>query len=188
MTAVPLTADSPHRERIRSHRRSLAPPTIVAFIALAFVGAAKGLGAYAHRSHIAKPHVSGTNAVVVHVCIAVVFFVIIVFVEVRRRRGGRPAPWSAPFLADGWSRMRVTFTRGGRALARLIVVIPMLAVMLYGPFRMGAQIFGGLDPNATVNAWGGPTYIGAMAAHWLDCVVGFYAAAAVLHVTLRRLR
>jgi hypothetical protein len=45
---------------------------------------------------------------------------------------------------------------------------------------MGAQIVGGLDPNSTVNAWGGPTYVGAMLAHWLDCVVGFYVAAFLL--------
>lgn len=38
----------------------------------------------------------------------------------------------------------------------------------------------GLDPNATVNAWGGPTYLGALLAHSLDAMVGFYAAAFLL--------
>jgi hypothetical protein len=45
---------------------------------------------------------------------------------------------------------------------------------------MGAQLIGGLDPNATVNAWGGPTYAGALLAHWLDAIVGCYAAAFLL--------
>ena len=36
------------------------------------------------------------------------------------------------------------------------------------------------DPNATVNAWGGPTYLGALLAHYLDNIVSFYAAAFLL--------
>lgn len=43
------------------------------------------------------------------------------------------------------------------------------------------QITGGLDPNATVNAWGGPTYLGALLAHYLDGIIGFYAAAFLLN-------
>ena len=58
--------------------------------------------------------------------------------------------------------------------------MPLVLVALYTPFRMGMQVTGGLDPNATVNAWGGPTYLGALLAHWLDGIVGFYAAAFLL--------
>ncbi len=58
--------------------------------------------------------------------------------------------------------------------------MPLVLVLLYTPLRMGQQITGGLDPNATVNAWGGPTYLGALLAHWLDGIVGFYAAAFLL--------
>ena len=56
----------------------------------------------------------------------------------------------------------------------------LVLVLLYCPYRMGAQIIGGLDPNSTVNAWGGPTYAGAIIAHWLDCIIGFYLAAFLL--------
>lgn len=35
-------------------------------------------------------------------------------------------------------------------------------------WRTGEQITGGLDPNVTVNAWGSPTCLGAMACHYLD--------------------
>ena len=59
------------------------------------------------------------------------------------------------------------------------MALPLL-VMLYAPYRMGMQVIGGLDPNATVNAWGGPSYAGALAAHWLDCLIGFYIAAFLL--------
>jgi len=46
----------------------------------------------------------------------------------------------------------------------------------------------GLDPNSTVNARGGPTYAGALLAHWLDCLVGFYVAAFLLGRLLVRNR
>jgi hypothetical protein len=38
----------------------------------------------------------------------------------------------------------------------------------YGLWRTGEQVTGGLDPNFTVNAWGGPGYLGAMFCHYLD--------------------
>ena len=38
----------------------------------------------------------------------------------------------------------------------------------------------GLDPDVTRNAWGGPTYLGAAAAHWLDAALLFLAAAALV--------
>ena len=36
---------------------------------------------------------------------------------------------------------------------------------------------GGLDPNFTVNAWGGPSYAGALACHLLDLFLLGAAAA-----------
>lgn len=53
-------------------------------------------------------------------------------------------------------------------------------MLAYAPYRMGAQVTGGLDPNATVSAWGGPSYLGALLAHWLDASAGFCAAAFLL--------
>lgn len=60
------------------------------------------------------------------------------------------------------------------------MTVPLVLVLAYTPYRMGAQVTGGLDPNATVNAWGGPSYPGALLAHWLDGIVGFYVAAFLL--------
>ena len=47
-----------------------------------------------------------------------------------------------------------------------------------------APRYQGLDPNFTVNAWGGPTYLGAMASHYLDLLVLMGAAAWMLHLIL----
>ena len=48
----------------------------------------------------------------------------------------------------------------------------------------GGQVTAGLDPDFTVNAWGGPTYAGAMACHYLDLLVLMCAAAWMLHLIL----
>ncbi len=81
-------------------------------------------------------------------------------------------------------RLRRTVRLAGRptlpGLARVLAAAPLILVLAYAPYRMGAQVTGGLDPSATVNAWGGPTYLGALLAHWLDAAAGFYVAAFLL--------
>jgi hypothetical protein len=91
---------------------------------LFLIGVGKGAVEYARRSTVTEAHVAGTNAILIHVLIVLVF--------------------------------------------------------AYAPARMGAQVIGGLDSNNTVNAWGGPSYLGAMLAHYLDALVGFYAACFLL--------
>ena len=92
-------------------------------------------------------------------------------------------PLGCPVLGDGRVKAAPDRLAGGLSLpnlARAVAAVPLILVLLYVPFRMGMQINGGLDPNQTVNAWGGPTYLGALLAHYLDCVIGFYAAAFLL--------
>ncbi len=48
-----------------------------------------------------------------------------------------------------------------------ITVLSLLCWYLL--WRMGEQIVGGLNPDFTANAWGGPSYFGAMYCHYLDC-------------------
>ncbi|MGV7591783.1 hypothetical protein PJI74_29830, partial [Mycobacterium kansasii] len=55
--------------------------------------------------------------------------------------------------------------------ARLLLAAPLLFLLVFAAFRAGVQVLAGLDPNFTVNAWGGPTYLGAMACHYLDLAV-----------------
>jgi hypothetical protein len=52
-------------------------------------------------------------------------------------------------------------------LTTLLALAPA-ALFLYGFYRAGLQVTGGLGPNFTVNDWGGPTYLGAMVCHYMD--------------------
>lgn len=177
--------DRPPRPPRRRFR--LSRITAVTFLALFLLGVAKGAAAYAHRSLVPEPHAGGTNAITIHVLLAIAAVAVVTAVELRRSRqpGGRgPSPWAAPFSATALRRLARTvgFARGLSlaSAARVLVTVPLLLILAYTPFRLGAQVIGGLDPNATVNAWGGPTYAGAFLAHWLDGIVGFYAAAFLL--------
>ncbi len=58
-------------------------------------------------------------------------------------------------------------------------------VMLFVPLRAGQQVFAAFDPDFTRDAWGGPTYLGASLAHWLDLALLFYAGAGVLRLARR---
>jgi hypothetical protein len=158
------------------------------FAALFLAGIAGGAVEYARRSPRVERHVAGTNAITVHVLLAVAAAVAVISIQARRSRRPAlpgPSPWAAPFSAGALARLRRTIRAARKPsmpnLARVIATLPLVLVLLYMPFRMGAQITGGLDPNATINAWGGPTYLGALLAHWLDCIMAFYVAAFLLN-------
>ena len=183
-----MTASDHAGVRLENSRYRLSRVTAAVLAVLLVTGIAEGAAEYARRPPGTVRHVTGTNAITVHVLIAVTAAAAVISIQARRsrqpaqRRG--PSPWTAPFSARAASRLRRTaqFT-GGLSLpnlARAVGAVPLVLVLLYTPFRMGQQITGGLDPNATINAWGGPTYPGALLAHWLDGIVGFYAAAFLL--------
>jgi hypothetical protein len=163
--------------------------TVTVFAVLLVAGIAEGAAEYARRSPTTERHVAGTNAIAVHVLIAVAAAAAVFSIQARRSRQPArlrgPSPWAAPFSASAASRLSrtVRLARGLSLpnLARAAAAVPLVLVLLYTPFRMGMQITGGLDPNATVNAWGGPTYLGALLAHWLDAIVIFYAVAFLLN-------
>ena len=69
-------------------------------------------------------------------------------------------------------------------LGRALLALPPAALFLYAFYRAGEQVTGGLDPNFTVNAWGGPTYLGAMACHYLDLLLLMAAASWLLNRVL----
>jgi len=80
----------------------------------------------------------------------------------------------APLGKPAAGRIRRSCAAGRRSpggLARLVAAAVVGLVFAYCVARAGAQVLGGLDPNFTVNAWGGPTYLGAMACHYLDCAL-----------------
>jgi hypothetical protein len=174
--------------RLENPRYRLSRVTVTVFAVLLVSGIAEGAADYARRSPTIERHVAGTNAIAFHVLIAVAAAAAVVSIQARRSRQPArqrgPSPWAAPFSVSAASRLRRTARLAGGLslpnLARAAAAVPLVLVLLYTPFRIGMQITGGLDPNATVNAWGGPTYLGALLAHWLDGIVGFYAAAFLL--------
>jgi hypothetical protein len=174
-----LTGHGHHGPRMRVSRLTI-PVLAAAFL----IGLAKGAVAYSRRSATLEPHVAGTNAITIHLVLAIVAAATVIAIQVRRWRhpGQRgPSPWTAPFSSNAVARMnRAIRLSRGAAVARLLPIALLILVLLYAPYRMGAQLIGGLDPNATVNAWGGPSYAGALLAHWLDCILAFYAAAFLL--------
>jgi hypothetical protein len=191
MTAAPHIARTEAAERAGLRRRRqpqgfrLSRFTVGVLGVLFLIGVAKGGVEYARRSAVVEPHVAGTNAILVHVLIAVAAIVLVVHVRRARKPGARgPSPWAAPFSARAAGRLSRTLRFAGgpsvRNVARAAATALLVLVAAYAPVRMGAQVIGGLDPNNTVNAWGGPSYIGAMLAHYLDAVVGFDAACFLL--------
>lgn len=57
----------------------------------------------------------------------------------------------------------------------MVAVVLLLVIV-----RAGEQVFAALDPDFTRDAWGGPSYLGASLAHWLDGVCIFYAGTFIL--------
>lgn len=157
-------------------------------VSMAFVaGGAIGALTYAHRSSVVEKHVAGTNAVSVHIVIAVAVVALVIGAHILRPRWGHGA-WVAPFSKNALSRLSQTIRlqRGVTVtnVLRVLLALSLVLVLLYWPFRMGEQIIGGLDVNSSINAWGGPTYLGALLAHWLDCIVAFYVSALALNGVL----
>jgi hypothetical protein len=181
---------APGRMGIRPEnpRYRLSRVTAAVFAVLLVAGITEGAAQYARRSSKIERHVAGTNAITLHVLIAVAAAAAVLTLQARRSRQPAwqraPSPWAAPFSATAASRLRRTIRLADGLslpnLARAVAAVPLILVLLFTPFRMGMQITGGLDPNATVNAWGGPTYPGALLAHYLDGIVAFYAAAFLL--------
>jgi hypothetical protein len=97
---------------------------------------------------------------------------------------GRLLPFlRAPVTADGWSALLGALAWRGRPLVLRPLAFLAALLMAYTPLRAGQQVLGGLDPDFTRDAWGGPSYLGAMAAHYLDGLLIFLAAATVVRAT-----
>lgn len=136
---------------------------------LAAAGIAVGFVLYLHRSPIREVHVPGTSAWVQHLIVAAVVCALYGVARWRHdRRFGRGTGrllLLAPLGRSAAARLRATM----RHLTwRSAAALPLLTLIAYSFWRAGAQVTGGLDPNSTINAWGGPTYLGAMACHYLD--------------------
>ncbi|WP_199856725.1 hypothetical protein [Nocardia suismassiliense] len=142
---------------------------------------------YLHRSPELETPVDGTSAWLPHL----VLFALAAAVctVILRRRGVAAAILlvSAPLGTTAARRLGNTLRaipRHPSVLLRVLLAVPAMVVLVYCPFRIGVQVLAGLDPNFTVDAWGGPTYLGAMACHYLDAAVLIAAAAYLLNKLL----
>ena len=166
--------------------RQLSTPLVILAAALFAAGVVSGLFSYLDRSSVRETFIPGSSAWWQQLAVAVVACAGFGYGRWRhQRKFGRHSDrlWLLAPLGKPAAR-RVARTlgalRGPSGLGRALLAVPPAAVFLYFFYRNGEQVIGGLDPNFTVNAWGGPTYIGAMACHYLDGLVLMGAAAWLL--------
>jgi hypothetical protein len=154
-------------------------PALVLATVSTGIGLASGVAWYlAHRDDAIERHVPGTEAWIPHLVITAVVAVWWV-IAARRSPLGAKVVFS-PLLRPITSRIGATF-RTSRNPLRWAAVAFLVFLQLYMCWRIGEQVFAGLDPNFTHNAWGGPSYLGAMYCHYLDGALLFPLA----HVGLR---
>ncbi|HKR67490.1 MAG TPA: hypothetical protein VJT16_01435 [Streptosporangiaceae bacterium] len=155
--------------------RSLSRRLVVAAELLFTSGVSIGWLHYLHRSATPLTHVPGSNAWWQEAVVAVAAAVVLGVIWLSGRTGrisGRLllAPLGRSAARRIWLLYRQAL-RGPLSFGRALLATPLLLTFMFGLFRAGYQITSGLDPNSTVDAWGGPTYIGAMACHYLDIFV-----------------
>jgi hypothetical protein len=168
----------------------LSKSTLSAFIVLALAGLLSGWRAYSHRStSIIEKHINGSNAISLHVTLAMIVLIFLICYAIYRLgHHSDKRVLSAPFADVAYSRFKYTITlKGGVSFMKtlqLVVTLMLILFMAFNIVRGTAQVFAALDPNFTVNAWGGPSYWGASLAHWLDGVIFFYIGASLLNMVM----
>jgi hypothetical protein len=152
--------------------RQISPHLSASAAGLVAVGIVTGAVEYLHRSPIREAHIPGTAAWAQQLVAAAVACAL--YGVARWRHGRRAGRGSgrllllAPLGRSAASRLLATMRQ---VSWRSAAALPPLALIGYSFWRVGEQVTGGLDPNFTVNAWGGPTYLGAMACHYLDAAL-----------------
>ena len=149
--------------------RQMSLPLTALAAAVFAGGVGAGLISFLDRSPVRETFVPGSSAWWQHLGVAVVAIALLALGQWRhRRRFGRRSGrlWLLAPLGKAAAR-RVARTVSGAPGRVLLALLPAL-LFFYGFWRAGEQVIGGLDPNFTINAWGGPTYLGAMACHYLD--------------------
>ena len=137
-------------------------------------GVIYGLLEFLQRSPIRQEHIPGSAAWGQHLALALATATFLSVAQWRRRRRFGPHSgrrWLlAPLGRHAERRVARAFGFGSEAAqpGRALLALPAVALFLFCSWRAGIQVIGGLDPNFTVNAWGGPSYVGAMACHYLD--------------------
>jgi hypothetical protein len=146
---------------------------LTALVGSAFAsGVIYGLLEFMQRSPIRREHVAGSAAWGQQLALGTIVILSAAQARHRRRFGPRSGRlWLlAPLGRHAARRIARALGFGSNAAqpGRLLLALPAAALFLFCFWRAGVQVTGGLDPNFTVNAWGGPSYAGAMACHYLD--------------------
>jgi len=165
-------------------KTKLSRTSISAFAFMFLAGMAYGYYRYLHRPATFPPNDPKNNAILVHLIIAACAIITVAAIQLYRKRKQLPNIWAAPFSQSALQRLKATFAPGRFTLLyipRVVVSFLMLVVMLFTPFRSGSLITAGLDPSEPANAWGGPSYLGAAAAHWMDLVIFLYIGGLILN-------
>lgn len=171
----------------RSHISSISSLSAALFGSAFVAGLIHGALLYAGRSPVHEQHQAGTSAWWQHAVLAGLAAALAMAVGIHRRRTGRRRPAVLlPLGRRAALRVRRTLraAAAGQSRWRLAAALPPTALLVFCVYRAGVQVIGGLDPNFTVNAWGGPGYIGAMACHYLDAALLMASAALLLDVIL----
>jgi len=147
---------------------------LTALVGSAFVsGVMYGLFEFLQHSPIRRQHVAGSAAWGQQLALALGTIVILSAAQARHRRRFGPRSgrlWLlAPLGRHAARRVARALGFGSEAAqpGRVLLALPAAALFLFCFWRAGVQVTSGLDPNFTVNAWGGPSYAGAMACHYL---------------------
>jgi hypothetical protein len=165
---------------MENSNRRLSRPLVLLAAALFAAGVGAGWVTYLYRSPVRQQHVAGTAAWGQQAAVAALAALTLAAAYWRSRRAGRRIWLLRPLGAGAASRVALLArtawpARDGETepalLGRAVLALPLAALFGYGVWRAGFQVTNGLDPNATANAWGGPTYGGALACHYLDLVV-----------------
>lgn len=151
-----------------NHRLCLSRPAVIAAAISTVAGLAGGVVTYLNRSEQLEPQVPGTEAWLAHL---VVLAVVTVWLAVACRRS--PLGWRVIFAPLGRpiaARIGATFGSGFGLLSllRSLAVAFFVLMEVFTAWRIGLQVFAGLDANFVRNAWGGPSYLGAMFCHYID--------------------
>ncbi|CAM4084884.1 hypothetical protein NONI108955_08135 [Nocardia ninae] len=168
-------------------RMQFSRPLVAIATASLVAGIVFGGTIYLNRSPELATPVDGTSAWLPHLVLFALAAV--VGTVILRRRGVEatiqllPAPVGTTAARRLGNTLRA-IPRHPSVLLRVLLAVPAMVVLVYCPFRIGVQVLAGLDPNFTVNAWGGPTYLGAMACHYLDAALLIAAAAYLLNKLL----
>lgn len=142
-----------------------------------------GLIQFLERSPVRQEHAAGTAAwgPQLGVALATVVILSIGYARHRRRFGPRSGRlWLlAPLGQRAARRIARALGFGNEPVhpVRVLLALPAAALFLFCFWRAGVQVTGGLDPNFTANAWGGPSYAGALACHYLDLFLAAAGAA-----------